>query len=226
MTISIEAVTDITRAGEGTYTATLDAGTDPKGVLVLSSGGQDNGRPTGPASWDGTNLASIPEGFIGSLEVGSVYGWFLGSGLTSGSATFTFTSSPWTGVFSVIFLNGAGDLEINDVVTVDNTTGTNHTTTLALSSIESFIAQACFYGNNLTTNATSTGFTRRAAQNNGANASFIDTYNTIGTSDATVGFTGTNSDDGYVLAVAINEVGGGGSSIPVILNSYRNRTCF
>ena len=208
--VSVELTHTFGRSNEGTYTTTLDAGSDPKGILVLVGTSSGNGRPTGPPTWDGTQLTALSSGFIGSGETGAVKGWFLGSGLTSGSASFSLPTASWTGDAAVYILNGSGDLEVVTEGTVENTTGTNHTTTLNLGGRTCFVAASGFSGAGPTATNALSGWTMDIESQSGSGSTLVTSYDTIAATNVSSGFT-NNGDDGYVLAVAISEVQAAGN---------------
>lgn len=154
-----------------------------------------------------TELAGSP--LTEGTEGLQVRAYFLGSSVPTGAQTVAFSVTGTTGtkVFYVITLTGSADLETVDV---DATIATNSiadpSVTLSLGGRTSWCGIVGMSGHGAVTSITPlTGWTARDENTTGSECVLCYTYDTVGATDVTAGWTQT-AEDAVMIAVAISEV--------------------
>lgn len=209
---------------QSTDTATTEhtpSGT-PKGVVVTVS--CDNTNP-------GTNATAVTYGGVSMTQVtgspldfGSVKvtQWFLGSSIPTGAQDVVVTGAagaPGSYSTDIVTVTAAADVEVQAVVKIAETSQ-SPSDTLALSGVSCFVLQAGASGRNFTSAvAPLSGWTERSEIDLGGNVSFCHTYDTVGTSDVTVGWTTDASDSEGAFAVALAESSGSSPLLLIMLMS-------
>lgn len=232
VTVSLGSFASSTN-GTTDRTASVTIGANTKGILafvVQALGGVD--EVTGLALNDGSTTALVEVGspaIISTGDTGAVYAYFLGSGLpAAGTYTLTATVSGSSNKrMGVYMLEGAADLEVVDFDdTLHAGAQTNPSRTLSLGGRTSFCALGGFMGGGATGDYTPLtdwdGTTNGFEQDQATNGTAVYSYNTIGSTDVTAGWTQA-SDEAAMVAVAVSEVvgGGGATSLPFVSRGAR-----
>ena len=209
------AITFDAFSADGTPTTGNDSfthagGAGPRTALVFIVGTSPTDEITGVtyATVAMTQLASSPKISSAGGEPGVIH-TFLLNGITSGSQTVAFTTSASTVTHQgyCITLNAAADLEVVDEdVTIDSISLANPSVTLSLGGRSCFCALALMSGQAAVASITPlTSWTSRHEVTTGSECAACYTYDTIGTTDVTAGWTQT-ADDALMYAVALGEV--------------------
>lgn len=225
MALAYGATTAAT-AGTGDLTWTHTGGT-PRGALVwVVQNANATDRVSG-VTYGGvamTELAGSPNA-KGTGEQCVVYGYFLGTTIPTGDQTVTVSV---TGVGTkqavAVTVTGAADTEVVDVdATINTDSAANPAVTLSLGGVSCFAAIGFFTGIADVGNVTPfTDWTSRHEEDFGAAIMGVYTYDTVGTTDVTAGWT-QGADDAVMIAVAIKESAAAGIAIPVITRQFRER---
>lgn len=142
-------------------------------------------------------------------EPGAVYAYFAGSSIPTGAQTVTVsvngTASSKSGCS--ITLTASSDCEIVDVdATVNSDSQADPSVTLSLAGRTCFCALGFYSGANAVGGSTPfTDWTDGFTEDFGSFTGGFYTYNTIGTTDVTAGWTQV-ADDAAMIAVAVSEV--------------------
>lgn len=214
MAIAFDAYTSM-GSGTGTLSATHTPVGTPRAVImfgVATSGSSDFSSATygGVAM---TRFTGAPVLVAG--ENGTVDGWFLGSSIPTGAQTAQVTvgaaGTKFAGVFT---LTASSDTAVTTQDTSINSTSlANPSVTLSLGGISSWCALAFFSGQGDPTGITPlTNWTSRTEFDFGSDVGGIYSYDIVGTSDVTAGWTQT-ADDAGAVCVAIKETGGAASTV-------------
>lgn len=140
----------------------------------------------------------------------SVIVYFLGSGIPTGTQNATVTVSAGTAIkrVTVETWTAARDTAIQDTTVILATTA-NPSGTLSLGGVACGCSIAFYSGINIVTGITPlTNWTARDEHDFGANTAGSYTYDTIGTTDVTMGYTAAN-DHVNCIGVAIKELPAG-----------------
>ena len=201
----------------------------PRGVLVMCIGTAADTDEFTSATYGGTSMSEVsgsPNVLTGTgHEGGDITVFFLGSSVPTGAQTVAVTVSG-TGVktCAAVSLTASTDTEVVDSDgTINSVVLDNPSVTLSLGSRVSFAVVAVFSGlNNLTNITPLTGWTGRFEEDFGSDVAGWYTYNTIGSTDVTAGWTQAGND-ALMIAVAVSEVqaaaGGGGEEYLILLES-------
>ena len=158
-------------------------------------------------------------------EPATIYGFFLGSGIPTGAQTVSVdvNSVVATKRASCFTLTASANTEVVSVATINTDPVANPSTTVSLGGRTCFVAAGIGSGHGTVADITPlTDWTSRVEPDFGSRMGAVYSYDIIGSSDVTAGWTQA-SEDAYMLAVAISEVTGGGSKIPVFLSQFRRR---
>jgi hypothetical protein len=212
----------------GNVTMSITPVGTPRGVWVgICQGTNDTDTITG-VTYGGTSMTRVHR-FVGTAAEHTVqYVYFLGSSIPTGAQDAVISTSSSTGKHCIVMtLTAADDTEINTTSELmDSSSENDPRVNFAIGGVESFVAEIITSGFSQVTNIDPiTGWTDRGEGDMGALVSAFYSYDTIGTADVSCGFDNTGSgDDAQILGIAINEVtGGGGTTIPVIMNQYARR---
>ena len=201
----------------------------PRGVIVMISQANGVDNITG-VTYGGTSMSEMTNSpFIGTnSESSAISIFFLGASVPTGTQDAVVSTNDSQGKsVSVITLTASNDTEVNiDSQLLDSESISNPRATLALSSVESFVAEVWTSGKSAVGGVSPiAGWTQMGEADFGAKTSGCYYYDTIGTADVSCGFDNTGgADNAQVYGFAINEIsGGGGISIPVVMNHLRNQ---
>lgn len=189
----------------------------PRAVIVLiAQDGASGADEVTSVTYGGVTMSEV-SGSPNSLatgENGAMYCYFLGSSIPTGAQTVTVnvTGTGGTKWPVAITLTGAAD------TVVQSSDGTIHSTSLANPSVtltsggNSVFAAIGFFGgqNAPTSNTPLSGWTDRGENDFGTTTGGVYTFDTVGTSNVTAGYTAA-AEDAVMMAVAIAESGGGGA---------------
>lgn len=223
MTITVQSTQTGSQAGSALdLVISTNLGTDPAGVLVVASQRYGDSRVSG-CDVDGTNLTAVTNSPLlkTSGEASTVHAWF-GEVTSTGTVNTTLDVTATTDLVAAVYvLNADGTLQVENTATIQSDSVSDPAVTLALNSEDCFVAEAMFSGDlDPADTAAKTGWTIDATLDFGSNHGGVISYDTIGSTDVTAGFDQVGgSDDANVLAVAISEVGGSSTALPLI-NAY------
>ena len=188
----------------------------PRGVLVwiIQTGFTPSGTNAVSCSYGATDMGSpVAEIVKTTGEVCTVTFYFLGASVPTGAQTVTFDP-----VASAVKLGGSitltadTDTEIVDSdATINSDSSANPSVTLSLAARTCFAAIGFFSGQGADTGITPlTSWTSRLEHDFTPAMGAVYTYDTVGTTDVTAGWTQT-ADDAAAIAVAVSEVSAGAS---------------
>lgn len=159
-----------------------------------------------------TEMTGSPH--AGTTEGGGLHVFAAYSSIPTGTQTVSVTTSGTTAtkVAYCITCNGTGDSELIDSdVTIIGDTVTDPSVTLSLGGRTSFCCVFGYTGENAVTGTTPlSGWTSQAETSSGSEGLLCYTYDTVGSSDVTAGWT-QPSNDALMFAIAVSEVVGGGT---------------
>jgi hypothetical protein len=184
----------------------------PKGIIVFVgqiTGGTDEVTSVTYGGVSMSELAGSPINKATS-EVLGIYAYFLGSGIPVGTQTVLVTvsgSSPKiAGAISVTASAGAATETIAIDATINSSSVSNPSVTLNLLSRTCFCCIGFGSGQNAPSGITPlTDWTDRLENDYGLQTGGIYTYNIIGSTNVTAGWT-QGADDAVMIAVAISEI--------------------
>lgn len=217
MTVSILGTTTFSGTNISTPITVSHTATNPKGVLILVNQRAPATDSIGSVTYGGVAVPEVTGTTTDSpilttnAEPYALHYFFLGSGVPSGTQDAVITPTAQAGrLVTVMTFDGANDLEVNDLELLLDTVAANPSATFALNSIESLVVETWGSGWSAVGNvAPLTGWTEQSEFDLGANVSGVYSYDTIGTSDVTCGYS-ASSDDVSLAAISITEVTGGG----------------
>lgn len=182
----------------------------PKGVIVLI-GSLNNSDIIVGVTYGGVAMTEVPgsPNVLSGGETGSTYCYFLGSGIPTGAQTVSVDTTG-AGGFVLgysITLTASADTEVVDSDgTINSTASANPSVTLSLGGRTCFAAIAFLSGHDAVGSITQlSGWTNRDESDTGTRQIACYTYDTIGTTDVTAGWTQT-SEDAVAMAIAVAEV--------------------
>ena len=191
----------------------------PKGIIVWvgHNVAADASEDVTGIKYGGVSMikgAGTPQHLTGAEDVTN-YIYYLGSGIPTGAQTVEVTISGTEEYIGVsVSVTAAGDTTENTTdVTLSATSGANPSATFALGSVTSFVVQGWMSGqNNLGAVTEFSGWAADAKQEKdwGGRVMGFWTYDTVGSSDVTIGFTAAD-DDYNIFAFALKEVAAGGA---------------
>ncbi len=179
----------------------------PKGVIVLVVQSTLSTDQVSSVTYGALTLTRVARACDTATEPGCVYAYFGGSSVPTGAQTVTVNVSGSSGKHaSAITLTAAGNTE---VVTSDATItadATNPTVTLNLGGRTSFVAEGVYSGvANVTSITPFTGWTSRFEDDFGAFVDGYYTYDTVGSTNVSAGWTQA-TDDAAMVALAVSEI--------------------
>lgn len=224
MTVAFDAFTNGTGSTSSFNWTHTPSGT-PAGVLVFVIHDGDGSGDSVTADYGALSLtehASSPH-IKTSTEAGGISFFWAGSSIPTGNQTVTITHS---GVFKnagAITVTAAADIQIQDTdVSISSDSITDPSGTLSLGSNTCFCAEGFFSGKGaITGNTPFANWTDRYEEDYGTSTGGIYTYDTIGSSDVTFGFTNVTPDDAVIFAVAVTEVASGSVLIVPTIYAYQ-----
>jgi hypothetical protein len=153
----------------------------------------------------------------GSNGLGALWVFFLGSSIPTGAQTVAVTASAQTKAATAITLTGAADTELVDCDnTIDSASQADPTVTLSAGGRDVFAALTFISGHS-SPGSTSpfANWTARQEHDYGSDVGGVYSYNTIGTSDVSAGYTAT-AEVAVMIAVAVSEVAAAGDVCPAL----------
>jgi len=220
--VAFDAFADTTNFATGDFTWTHTPVGTPKGVVVwvleASTASQDG---VSGVTYGGTAMTEVTGSPLqhGSGEFGTVHCFFLGSSVPTGAVTVAVTTSNANSkVGGSVTFTASDDTELVDVdATINSDSQENPSVTLSATSRTVWAGIGFYSGQNAVTGITPlTNWTGQTEDDIGTKTMGIYTYDTIGTSDVTAGWT-QGADDAVMIAVLVAEVGGASPARRVIV---------
>lgn len=193
----------------------------PRGALVwiVQTGFTPSGTNAVSCSYGATDMgAPVAELVKTTGEPCTVTFYFLGSSIPTGAQTVTFDPVASAVKFGgSITLTADANTELVDTdSTISSDSSSNPSVTLSLSARTCFAAIGFFSGIGVDTGITPlSSWTARAEHDFGAAMAGVYTYDTVGTSDVTAGWTQA-ADDAVAIAVAVSEVAAAGGGAVIV----------
>lgn len=196
-------------AGTGNLTISASPTASTRGlvVFVIENDGVDGVTSVNIGGVDIPEVSGSPNEHAAG-EAGTVHAFFLGSGIPTGSQTITVVVSDAGNKRALAYLlTAAADTEIAAVNTSINSSSlANPSSTLALGGRSCWVGMGLHSGQQATSGITpSAGWTSNLEFDFGSQQCAWYRFNTVGTSDVTVGWTQT-AEDAVAIAVAVAEV--------------------
>lgn len=184
----------------------------PRGVIVFETAANANvsDNLATAITYGGVSMTKVADTLPSTVEWLGTTAWFLGSDIPTGTQNVTRTTvaSDPLNIMSVVVLTADADTEVNDFFVITSDSQENPSNTLALSGISSFVVQAASSGVATVGGMTPfSNWTSRRESDNGSSCSLVYTYDTVATTDVTVGYTQV-ADDVALVAIAIKEAAG------------------
>lgn len=206
-------------AGTGNLSWTHTPVGTPRGVVVFihmasfSGGAPDYDPPTygGVAMTEITGSPLVKT----ATESMQMHAFFLGGSIPTGAQTVAATraiaGTGGSSIGSAVTLTAGGDSELIDSdVSISADSQADPSAVLALGGRTCFALIGFMTGQNDPSGVTPlSSWTSRLEHDFGGQVAGVYTYDTVGTSDVTAGWTQT-AEDAVAIALAISEVGGGG----------------
>lgn len=195
----------------------------PKGVIVYALANGVGTDVVTSVTYGGTAMTEVALSPLLKTtgETMGAYGYFLGASVPTGVQNCVVDRSGATGmVVGVILLTAGGDVEVIDTDSVqsDSVALGDPTTTLALGGRTCFAAVGFGSGVSAVSAITPlSGWTDRVEIDHGSGCSGLYTYDTIGATDVTAGWTQTVLEDANGLSIAVSEVSAGTTVTPTTL---------
>lgn len=209
MAVAFDAFSEV-GTGTGNTSGTHTPTGTPRGIILLIFRDAASDDITA-ASYGGVAMTEVTGSPLlkATGETMGVYGYFLGSSIPTGAQTVT-TTSAGGGVGRRVYcisLTADADTEVQDTdVTITSDSLENPSATLSLGGKTCFCCQIFGSGQADVTSITPlTDWTARAEEDFGAKVYGCYTYDTIGSTDVTMGWTQT-ADDALAIGVAVTEV--------------------
>lgn len=188
------------------------AGGSPKAVMVFCVASAPGGDVVSGATYGGTAMTEIPSAgghiYKSTGETCGVWAFFLGASVPTGTQNVAITGSGSISVsVCVITWTAASDCEVVDSdASISSNSQINPSATLSLGGRSCAVAIGFFSGTGTVGSISPlTGWTSRAERDFGAQTAGYYTYDTIGTSDVTMGWT-QGADDAACIGMAIAEI--------------------
>lgn len=182
----------------------------PKGVIaivIVTNNGTDVvGTPVQYGGVTMTEVGGSPN-LKATGENGGIHVFFLGSSVPTGNQNLTVPNTAGaTKIATAILLTAAGNTAVEDSDgTIRSDGQANPSVTLSLNGKPCFCAIGFFSGQGDPTTITPlTNWTSKLAADPGPQTAHVHTYDIVGTSDVTAGWTQA-SDDAIAIAIAISE---------------------
>jgi len=192
----------------------------PRGVIVYVGQRTPVDDTITGITYGGVSMTEMSDSpFLGTnAEAAALYGYFLGSGIPTGTqnAVVTATASR-AKIVQVITLTAAADLEENiaeQLMDSDNVNNPRVTLTLA-SAVDSFVSEIFMSGKSSVGGFSPiSGWTSRSESDMGSNGIGVYTYDTISSADVSCGYDNSGSGENVQLyASAFNEISGGSTQL-------------
>jgi hypothetical protein len=178
----------------------------PRGVVVGIAAPSGSDIISG-VTYGGVAMGRVAVAAKAAAEAGSVYVYFLGTGIPTGAQTVTVTTSGVnTAIGHATTLTAAADTEVVDSDnTINSDSIANPSVTLSLGGRTSYCYIRFLSGQDAVGGITPfTGWTSRAENDAGTFTIGVYDYDTIGSTDVSAGWTQA-ADDAIAVAVAVSE---------------------
>lgn len=223
MAVAFDAFTAIAN-GTGNLSGTHTPVGTPRGVIVSVVGTVETDT-VDTVTYGGSALAQVALSPIttgGATEQGFSSVWFLGTSIPTGAQTVAITvTGAGAKVLDCVTLTAATDTAVQDTTTISSSSVTNPTATLSLGGNSCFCMEAFYTGASDPANfGANANWTVRREFDFGTDCAGGYTYDIVGTTDVTMGWTQT-TEEAAGLGIAIKESAAAGLSIPVAMGQYR-----
>ena len=221
MAVAFDAFSNVAAAtGNLSWTHT-PVGT-PRAVIVMCIGTSLGADEFVSVTYGGVSMTEIANSpnFLEVGEGGCVSVYFLGSGILTGARTVSVTvNGTGSKRAAAITLTAASDTEIvtsSLTSAINNTSIANPSTVLNLNGRTCFCGIVFYSGQDAVNSITPlTNWTSRLEHDFGTDTGGWYTYNIIGSSNVTAGWTQT-AEDALAIAFAVSEVASAGGSIRLL----------
>ena len=206
MTVAYDAFSS--GVGANTYSFTHTPVGTPRAVIVYTTtGGASDVTAVSYGGVAMTQMTGSPNNLSSGTEQGNVTGWFLGASIPTGAQSVQVTSGAATKIAYCNTLTGAADTEIVDVdATINSTSQANPSVVLSLGGRTCFASICVYSGQDAAGSVTPlTSWTSRNETDLGAQILAYYTYDTVGSTDVTSGWTQA-ADDALAITAAISEI--------------------
>lgn len=199
----------------------------PRGVIVWVVGVAATDQITS-VDYGGLTLTQLTGSpvIVGAGESLNAHGFYALASIPTGAVTVTVDKSTGTNPYVGLCLTvtAGNDTQIDDFdLTISSAAIADPSVTLSTGGATGLAAIGFASGQNDPTGITPlSGWTARHEVDYGSLTAGLYTYDTIGSSDVTAGWTQA-SDDACAIAIFISEVAGGASIVPVLQRQYRQR---
>lgn len=216
MAIAFDAFTSST-GGTGDYSFSHTPVGTPKGVIVYVI---FNGAAIGISgvTYGGVAMAEQANSPASNLtgELGASHCFFLGASIPSGMQTVAIdvTLGTEVSVAGCVTVTAANDTSVVTTGKVESNSQANPAVTLSLGGVSSFCMLGAWDGIG-TVIAPFTDWTERFEHDFGNQLGYIATYNVIGTTDVSAGYT-RGADDVALHAIAVRESAGGATTVKTL----------
>lgn len=223
--VAFDAFADTTDFATGNFTWTHTPSGTPSGVVVwvleASSSAADGVTGVTYGGVSMTEVSGSPN-IHSTGELGTVHCFFLGEGIPTGAQSVAVTTSnSHSKVGGSVTLTASDTTEIVDVdATVNSDSQANPSVTLSASGRTVWAGIGFYSGQNAPTGITPlTNWTDRTEDDIGTKTMGIYTYDTIGSSDVTAGWT-QGADDAVMIAILIAQeaAAGGGRRRTIVVD--------
>lgn len=223
MAIAFDAASNVA-AGTGNLSWTHTPVGTPRGVLVYVVQNTGASSQVSSVTYGGVSLSQVSgsPNVHGTGEPGVVSAWFLGSGVPTGARTVAVTVSGTASKRAVCFtVTAADDTSVQATnVSINSDSVANPSSTLLLGGVPCWVSEGFHSGQNAVSGITElSGWTAYLEHDFGNQTAGWYRYNTVGSSDVTVGWTQT-ADDAVCIAVALREGVPSGPPVAVYARHY------
>ncbi len=209
MAIAFDAFTS-SNGGTGDYSFSHTPVGTPKGVIVEVVVNGLVGTVSG-VTYGGTAMTEVANSPASNTtgELGGCHCFFLGSGITAGAQTVAVDMLLGTevSIAGCVTLTANNNTSVVTTAKVESNSLQDPSTTLSLGAVTSFCMIGAWSGIGNLTMTPLTNWTDRFEFDFGNQNALIYTYNTIGSTDVTAGYT-AGSDDFAMHAIAVRENAG------------------
>ena len=204
-TVAFDAYSENIGSGDQSFTHT-PVGTPRAVIIYTATGGSSDVTSVSYGGVALTQMTDSPNNHT-TGEPQNITGWFLGTSIPTGAQTVLLDAGAATRIVYVVTLTGAADTEIVDVdATIKSDSRADPSVTLSLGGRSSFVSIAFGTGQDASTGTTPfSGWTVRDETDLGTTGLGYYTYDTVGTTDVTSGWTQT-AEDAVAITAAVSEV--------------------
>lgn len=206
MAIAFDAASHSTAAVANNFSWTHTPNGTPRGVLVFIAQNASGTDDVTGVTYGGTSMARVGRALHATGETSAVYIYFLGASVPTGAQTVSVTAGASLKDGHCVTVTAATNMYVlASDFTVSSDSLANPSVTLSLQGRNGFCAIVGHSGQNAVGGTTPlTNWTSRDEYDWGQQTSLVYTYDTIGTTDVSAGWTQA-ADDATMGAVAIRE---------------------